>query len=73
MHMSLISYTVAAFLYNNLMLIQPESMQAGDESANKPFEGFYILGIGVVILVMLAVLFVSLKVMKRMNKTEKEE
>ncbi|MFP4091080.1 MAG: hypothetical protein ACLFUB_00680 [Cyclobacteriaceae bacterium] len=54
-------------------MLQSESMKAGDKSAYQPFDGFYWLGLGVMVLFVIAVLFVSYKVMRRMNKTEKEE
>lgn len=54
----------------SVLLFQPESMEAGDESALKPFEGFTILSIAGILLTVALVVFVVFKVMRGMNRKE---
>ena len=53
-----------------VFLFQPESLDAGDESGRKPFEGFTILSVTGIILTVALVIFVVFKVMRGMNRRE---
>mgnify|MGYP006292640055 CR=1 FL=1 len=54
----------------SVLLFQPESMEAGDESALKPFEGFSIISVAGILLTVALVVFVVFKVMRGMNRKE---
>ena len=57
---------------NTLLLMQPESMEAGDEDALEPYEGFSILSIVAVVATVVIVFFVIFKVIQGMNRRSKE-
>jgi len=57
---------------NTLLLMQPESMDAGDENALEPYEGFSILSIVAVVATVIIVFFVIFKVIQGMNRRSKE-
>ena len=57
-------------LMTSVLLFQPESMEAGDEEALKPFEGFTIISVAGILLTVALVVFVVFKVMRGMNRKE---
>jgi len=54
----------------SIWLFQPESMDAGDKDALKPFEGFSIISVAGILLTVALVVFVVFKVMRGMNRKE---
>jgi hypothetical protein len=64
--------SVQPSIHAAVFLFQPESMEAGDDEALKPYEGFNIISILALLLTVALVVFLVFKVMKGMNRKEEE-